>query len=85
MHPPLINRIYSQTHKPVVDQDEVVGHAVRAVYMYSGMTDVAKETNDKKLKNACKKLWENLTQKRMYITGGIGPTHHNEGLSLIHI
>ena len=81
MHPPLINRIYSQTHKPVVDQDEVVGHAVRAVYMYSGMTDVAKETNDKKLKNACKRLWENLTQKRMYITGGIGPTHHNEGFT----
>ena len=71
MHPPLINRIYSQTHKPVVEQREVVGHAVRAVYMYSGMTDVAKETKDKKLKNACKILWENLTQKRMYITGGI--------------
>ena len=81
MHPPLINRIYSQTHKPVIHQDEVVGHAVRAVYMYSGMTDVAKETNDKNLKKACKKLWENLTQKRMYITGGIGPTHHNEGFT----
>ena len=81
MHPPLINRIYSQTHKPVVDQDEVVGHAVRAVYMYSGMADLAKETNDKKLKKACKNLWENLTQKRMYITGGIGPTHHNEGFT----
>ena len=81
MHPPLINRIYSQTHKPVVDQNEVVGHAVRAVYMYSGMADVAKETNDKKLKKACKNLWENLTQKRMYITGGIGPTHHNEGFT----
>ena len=81
MAPTLINRIYSQTHKPVIEQEEVVGHAVRAVYMYSGMTDVAKETNDKKLKNACKKLWGNLTQKRMYITGGIGPTHHNEGFT----
>ena len=81
MHPPLINRIYSQTHKPVIEQDEVVGHAVRAVYMYSGMTDVAKETNDKNLKKACKRLWENLTQKRMYVTGGIGPTHHNEGFT----
>ena len=50
MHPPLINRIYSQTHKPVVEQREVVGHAVRAVYMYSGMTDVAKKQMIKNLK-----------------------------------
>ena len=79
--PAKIMETYNQSHKPVFEQKEVVGHAVRAVYMYSGMTDVAKETNDKKLENACKNLWKNLTQKRMYVTGGIGPTHHNEGFT----
>ena len=81
MAPALLTETYNQFHKPVIEQDEVVGHAVRAVYMYSGMTDVAKETNDKKLANACKNLWKNLTHKRMYVTGGIGPTHHNEGFT----
>ena len=77
----LLAEKYNQSHEPVVDQKEVVGHAVRAVYMYSGMTDVARETNDKKLEKACKNLWKNLTQKRMYVTGGIGPTHFNEGFT----
>ncbi len=77
----LLAEKYNQSHEPVVDQKEVVGHAVRAVYMYSGMTDVANETNDKKLEKACKNLWKNLTQKRMYVTGGIGPTHYNEGFT----
>ena len=81
MAPSLLTNKYNQSHEPVVDQKEVVGHAVRACYMYSGMADVAKELNDTKLKKACKNLWNNLVQKRMYITGGIGPTHHNEGFT----
>ena len=63
---------YAQTHLPPVEQKTAEGHAVRAVYMYSAMADLAKECDDEKLKQACKTLWENITTKRMYITGGIG-------------
>ena len=54
------------------EQKTAEGHAVRAVYMYSAMADVAEEYQDKELMEACVALWENITQKRMYITGGIG-------------
>ena len=63
---------YAQTHLPPVEQTTAEGHAVRAVYMYSAMADIAKECDDEKMKQACKTLWENITTKRMYITGGIG-------------
>ncbi len=63
---------YAQTHLPPIDQTTAEGHAVRAVYMYSAMADLAKECDDEKMKQACKALWENITTKRMYITGGIG-------------
>lgn len=63
---------YAQTHLPPVEQTTAEGHAVRAVYMYSAMADLAKECDDEKMKLACKTLWENITTKRMYITGGIG-------------
>jgi len=63
---------YSQSHEPVREQKTAEGHAVRAVYMYSAMADVAEEYQDKELMEACVALWENITQKRMYITGGIG-------------
>ena len=63
---------YSQSHEPVRKQETAEGHAVRAVYMYSAMADVAEEYQDKELMEACENLWENITQKRMYITGGIG-------------
>lgn len=69
-----INTAYHQCHKPVTEQEEAVGHAVRAVYLYSGMADVARQEKDEKLKTACKRLWNNITQKQMYITGGIGST-----------
>ncbi|CAN5118912.1 glycoside hydrolase family 127 protein [soil metagenome] len=69
---------YSQDHKPVTQQDEVVGHAVRGVYMYAGMTDVAALYNDKTYLNAIKALWENTVNKKMYITGGIGSRHEGE-------
>ena len=63
---------YAQTHLSPVEQTTAEGHAVRAVYMYSAMADLAKECDDEKMKQACKTLWENITTKRMYITGGIG-------------
>jgi len=63
---------YAQTHLPPVEQTTAEGHAVRAVYMYSAMADLAKDCDDEKMKQACKTLWENITTKRMYITGGIG-------------
>lgn len=63
---------YAQTHLPPIDQATAEGHAVRAVYMFSAMADLAKECDDEKMKQTCKTLWENITTKRMYITGGIG-------------
>lgn len=69
---------YSQAHKCVVDQDEAVGHAVRAAYMYTGMADVAALTGDKKYIDAIDKIWENIVNKKLYITGGIGATAHGE-------
>jgi DUF1680 family protein len=69
---------YSQDHLPVVEQDEVVGHAVRAVYMYAAMTDIAAIQNDAAYRNAVDKLWENMVYKKMYITGGIGARHEGE-------
>lgn len=72
---------YNQAHIPVREQEEAVGHAVRAVYLYSGMADVARITKDEKLYQACETLWENVTKKKMYITGGIGGTQDGEAFS----
>ncbi len=69
---------YSQDHVPVVKQDEVVGHAVRAVYMYAAMTDIAAIKNDSAYLNAVDNLWDNMVSKKMYITGGIGARHDQE-------
>ena len=69
---------YSQAHKPVLEQDEAVGHAVRATYMYSGMADVAALTGDKGYIDAIDRIWENIVGKKMYITGGIGSTSSGE-------
>jgi uncharacterized protein len=63
---------YHQAHAPVRDQKEVTGHAVRAMYLYTAMADLVLETGDKELLNALKTLWNNMTAKRMYITGGLG-------------
>ncbi len=73
---------YHQAHKPVRDQDEAVGHAVRAVYLYSGMADMALRTGDEALKQACEKLWDSIVNTKLYITGGIGATHLGEAFSL---
>lgn len=69
---------YSQDHLPVVAQDEVVGHAVRAVYMYAAMTDIAAIQKDTAYLDAVNALWENMVNKKMYITGGIGAKHDGE-------
>lgn len=69
---------YSQAHKPVLEQDEAVGHAVRAAYMYSGMADVAALTGDTGYVRAIDNIWENVVSKKLYITGGIGARHHGE-------
>jgi DUF1680 family protein len=69
---------YSQAHKPVLEQDEAVGHAVRAAYMYSGMADVAALTEDTGYVHAIDKIWDNVVTKKLYITGGIGATGHGE-------
>jgi DUF1680 family protein len=73
-----IRGAYSQDHLPVIEQDEVVGHAVRAVYMYAAMTDIAALYGDAGYRNAINKLWENMTGKKMYITGGLGARHQGE-------
>lgn len=69
---------YAQDHIPVIQQNEVVGHAVRAVYMYAGMTDIAAMTKDKGYTDAVNNLWSNMVNKKMYITGGIGSRHDGE-------
>jgi DUF1680 family protein len=70
---------YSQDHKPVVEQSEAVGHAVRAMYLYSGMTDVAALTADNAYMQALDKIWDDVAYKKMYITGGIGASGAIEG------
>lgn len=72
---------YHQAHRPVRQQDEAVGHAVRAVYLYTGMAEVAKYTGDEELKKACEKLWDSIEHEKMYITGGIGATPEGEAFS----
>jgi DUF1680 family protein len=72
---------YYQAGKPVRDQHTAEGHAVRAVYLYSGMADVARLTGDEELFAACKDLFANITEKQMYITGAIGQSAYGEAFS----
>jgi DUF1680 family protein len=76
---PEFYRRYNQSHLPVREQTEAVGHSVRAMYLYSAMADVAAETGDASLVRACERLWRNVTDRRMYVTGGIGSTASIEG------
>lgn len=71
-------RAYWQDDKPVVDQREAVGHAVRAAYLYSGVADVAALTGNKEYLNAIDSIWENVVSKKFYINGGIGARHDGE-------
>ncbi len=65
---------YTQASEPVRCQKDAVGHAVRAVYLYTAMADLASSTDDRELFAACRRLWESITKRRMYLTGGIGST-----------
>lgn len=73
---------YHQAHKPVLEQNTAEGHAVRAGYLYAGMVDVAMATHDTDLMQTCKKIWRNLIDRRIYITGGIGSSHLGERLTV---
>lgn len=72
---------YCQAQEPIREQQKVVGHAVRAMYLYSAVADLADETDDATLLETCDRLWDNLINRRMYITGGIGPSKFNEGFT----
>jgi len=69
---------YTQVHAPVREQDAVEGHAVRAMYLYCGVADVAGATGDEELFETLVDLWHNMTERRMYVTGGIGSTADGE-------
>lgn len=71
-------REYTQDHKPFRQQDEIVGHAVRAVYLHAGVADLYSETGDEALLDALHRLWESMTTRRMYVTGGIGSRYEGE-------
>ena len=70
--------LYSQAHKPILEQDEAVGHAVRAGYFYAGIADVASLTGDSAYIRAIDRIWDNMIGKKYYITGGIGATSNGE-------
>ncbi len=72
---------YCQAHAPVRDQHRATGHSVRAAYLYSGMADLAGLTDDASLLSVCQEIWDDITQHQMYITGGLGPAHTNEGFT----
>lgn len=74
-------RDYNQAHLLPVNQNEAVGHAVRATYMYSGMADIAALKDDRKYLDAITRIWEDLVYRKMYITGGIGASGGNEGFA----
>ncbi len=73
---------YTQSTKPVREQTEAVGHAVRAVYLYTAMADLAAQTGDERLKTACEALWNSITRRKMYVTGGIGSTVLGEAFTV---
>ncbi len=73
-----LNGSYNQDHIPVIDQKEAVGHAVRATYMYAGMADIAALTGDEAYLHAVDAIWDNVVNKKIYITGGLGARHDGE-------
>lgn len=76
------DRRYAQYHAPVRAQCTAEGHAVRAVYMYTAMADLAAEIGDEALAAACRRLWDNICEKRMYVTGGIGQSRFGEAFTV---
>lgn len=79
---PMLFGDYAQDHKPIREQTEVVGHAVRAMYLYCGMADVAALTGDRTLMEPLFKIWHDVVDRKMYVTGGIGPSAQNEGFTV---
>ena len=75
------DRDYAQTYAPVKQQTKAVGHSVRAGYMYTAMAHLAAETGDEEMTAACRTLWNNVVQQKMYVTGGVGSTVHGEAFS----
>ncbi|HEY7509513.1 MAG TPA: glycoside hydrolase family 127 protein, partial [Vicinamibacteria bacterium] len=75
-------RKYNQSHQKVVEQSEAVGHAVRATYLYSGMADVAALTGEQAYVDAMERIWRNVVEKKLYLTGGIGSTGSGEAFGL---
>jgi len=75
------NKHYSQAHQPILKQEDAVGHAVRAVYMYTGMAHLAALTSNEALYASCKKLWNSIVSKQLYITGSIGTQSYGEAFS----
>lgn len=73
---------YNQFHLPVREQKEAVGHAVRGVYMYTAMADLAARGGDEELYRAARTIWDNIVNKQLYITGGIGSTHSGEAFTV---
>jgi DUF1680 family protein len=73
---------YAQDHKPIREQTEVTGHAVRAMYLYCGMADVGALTGDDGLLKAIEAIWHDVVERKMYLTGGIGPSASNEGFTV---
>ena len=77
-------RRYDQTHLPVREQKEAVGHAVRALYLYIAMADAARISHDPALAEACGALFADITGKKMYVTGGVGSTYHGEAFTFAY-
>jgi len=82
INPGWMNNSYNQSHLPVREQTTAEGHAVRAVYLYCGMADIAYHTGEEELKKACETLFDNIVEKRMYITGGIGSSSCGEAFTV---
>ena len=70
---------YDQSHLPIIEQYEAVGHAVRATYTYAGMADVAMETGDTDYRSAIMSIWDNIVNRKYYVTGGVGSGETSEG------
>jgi DUF1680 family protein len=75
---------YCQAHAPIRDQHSATGHSVRAAYLYSGVADIVAEFGDEELRAAVNDIWDDLTSHQMYITGGLGPAHTNEGFTFAY-
>ena len=75
---------YCQAHAPIREHEGATGHSVRACYLYAGIADVALETGDTELLDVSRRIWDDLTQHQMYVTGGLGPTNTNEGFTFAY-